>query len=252
MVGNARPLNCPNQTFGTIQKILEKRFCGNDKSIEILLSLLSQVDGQPHECGSYVQITVEWLQTTLQVLLLWSLNMPVVINQATNANAVQPRYADAIELARQCADQYHLNILPGAGGGIAGGSCWAAVAVEPNANFPNLDPINPAGAIPNGGGVHIGIGGLGYGISFGNSQMAMINGQVGLPGFGGGGHAERVAINNINPIANLHTPLDQAVMFVQLHPCNGPGTQQCQAWLNNLALGTTTLYVYYRFPHPTV
>lgn len=174
--------------------------------------------------------------------------MPVVIHQAINANAGQPRYADAIELARQCADQYQLNVLPGVGGGIAGGSCWAAVAVTPNANFPNLTPINPAGAVPAGGGVAV-AGGLGYGISFGNSQMAMINGQIALPGFGGGGHAERVAINNIG-VGNLHAPGNNAVMFVQLHPCNGVGTQQCVNWLNGLALGAVTLNVYYRFPYP--
>lgn len=155
-----------------------------------------------------------------------------------------PRYADAKELARQCADQYHLNILPGAGGGIAGGSCWAAVAVNPDGNFPNLDPINPVGAAPAGGGIHVGVGGLGFGIVFGNSQMAMVNGQVNLPGFNGGGHAERVAINAAG-VGNLHAPGNQAVLYVQLAPCAA-----CQNWLNALPLGAVTLNVYYRFPYP--
>lgn len=175
--------------------------------------------------------------------------MPVIIRHLDTAtNGAQPRFADAIELARQCVDQYQLNISLGPGGGIANGSCWAAVAVNPSPDFPNLTPINPVGAIPNGGDVAT-VGGLGYGIAFGNSQIATIAANVPVPGFNGGGHAERVAINTAG-LPNLHAPGNQAVMFVQLHPCNGPGTHQCQAWLNGLGLGAVTLNVYYRFAYP--
>jgi hypothetical protein len=172
------------------------------------------------------------------------LYMPIVIRQLVPAQVGAPRYAAAKELARQCADQYHLNVLPGPGGGIAGGSCWAAVAVTPGGGFPNLNPINPAGPVPAGGNVQPGPGGLGYGISFGNSQMAMVNGQVNLPGFNGGGHAERAAINAAG-LGNLHAPGNQAILFVQLAPC-----PNCQAWLNALVLGPVTLNVYYRFAYP--
>ncbi len=190
--------------------------------------------------------------------------MPVVIRQLTPVNVGQPGYAVAKELARQCADQYHLNILPGPGGGIAAGTCWAALAVAAGGPFPNLAPVNSAGAAVAGGGVQVGAGGLGYGISFGASQMARINAQVALPGFGGGGHAERVAINNASAVGQGLYLLagNNAVMFVQLHPCNGPGTPDCQTWLgavgthayspqlNAIGPGAVTLNVYYRFAYP--
>src|SRR5689334_14347087 len=116
--------------------------------------------------------------------------MPIVRHQFTAPGAAgQPGYAIAMELAKQRVDQYHLNILMGAGGGIGRNSCWAALAVTPSPAYPAPVAVNPAG--PPGAPIGGAWGALPYGIVFGQSRMAMVNALVAVPGFGGGGHAER-------------------------------------------------------------
>ena len=182
--------------------------------------------------------------------------MPIIILRLDPTNRGAPGYPIAIELARQCVDQYQLNIIPGVGGGIAAGSCWAALAVAPAGPYHNLNPVNPFGTVPNGGGVHVGPGGLGYGIVFGNSRVATVNAAVTVPGFIQGGHAERVVIY-IAAALGLGLPFGggtDAVMFVQLHPCHGDGTHNCLGWLNAIPMfapsAPFTLHVYYRFAYP--
>lgn len=87
--------------------------------------------------------------------------MPIVMNQLIPANAGQPGYAVAKELARQTIAQF--GAVRWLGVGIAGGSCCAALAVNPNpvAGFPasqaliNFIPAAPPGvfAVPNFGGL---------------------------------------------------------------------------------------------------
>jgi hypothetical protein len=193
--------------------------------------------------------------------------MPIVLHQFGAMGAAgQPGYFAALELARQCVDQYHLNILLGAGGGIAAGSCWAAVAVVPNggAGFPAPMAVNAGG--PVGTAIGGAWGALPYSMVFGNSQMAGVGAMVAIPGAPGalGNHAERNAliIAGANGLAlyQLMAAANHGVMFVQLAPC-GPGFSNCAAWLagagggvaNPYAValgGAFTMHVWYRWPHP--
>ena len=196
--------------------------------------------------------------------------MPIVLHQFPAAGGVaNPGYLEACELARQCADQYSLAVMPGPGGGIATGSCWAAVAVQPNgaAGFPAAHAVN-AGAAPGVGGAA-----LTYGVVFGHSQMAAIGAAVPVPGAppAFAPHAERNALLAVaaNGLALHMLPLPgaHAVMFVQLSPCGaGPGGINCLGWLNGAAAGGIanpfaaaigtpapgglTLHVWYRWNHP--
>ena len=183
--------------------------------------------------------------------------MAVVLHQFTAVGAaLQPGYLAAMELARQCVDQFTLNIMPGPGGGIANASCWAALAVVPNLAFPAPIAVNPA-APP---GVPVGAwGALPYSIVFGNSQMHMIHALVAVPGFGGGGHAERTALIAAGAagcaLYQLAGLANNYVLFVQLSPC-----PPCAGWLAGGgggvanpyvgAIGGGTLHVWYRWPYP--
>jgi hypothetical protein len=184
--------------------------------------------------------------------------MPIALHQFTALGAAaQPGYLAAKELAAQCVDQFTLNVLMGPGGGIANQSCWAAVAVTPGAGFPAPVAVNPAGFPGTNAAAW---GALPYSMVFGNSRMAMVNALVTVPGFGGGGHAERTALIAaggaglaLYPLAGL---VNAAVLFVQLSPCIA-----CGNWLvgggggvaNPYAValgGAWTLHVWYRWPHP--
>jgi hypothetical protein len=192
--------------------------------------------------------------------------MPIALYQFTVHGAGNPDYFAALELARQCVDQYHLNILPGAGGGIATGSCWAAVAVTPNlaAGFPAPGAVNVAG--PPGTGVPGAWGGLPYAIVFGSSQMAGVAAAVPLPGAPAalGNHAERNALiiagNNGLVLYPIAAAPNSGVMFVQLAPCvhcgpwlaggGGGVANPYAAAIAGAAPGAFTLNVWYRWPHP--
>lgn len=170
--------------------------------------------------------------------------MPIVYHQfGVPGAAAQPGHAIARELARQCAVQLQHQLLAGPGGGIATGSCWAAVAAAPNpvAGFPGLAPV--------GGGAP-----LVFTAAFGQSQMANIANNVIVPGAPPGGfgtHAERNAL--LVAAGNGLAPGNPGVAFVQLQPCGG-----CQAWLANPAQNPfpayagpgQTLDVWYRWPYP--
>lgn len=156
--------------------------------------------------------------------------MPVFINQLTPANAAQPGYATAQVLADQAIR--HFDAVRNVGVGIGPASCCAAFAVTPTNHFPAV-------------GVHP------YGVAFGNSRIA----AGGLDQGPVGGHAERCAItaagnNGLVPIA------PDAVLFVELAPCNG-----CAAWLAggggggvanpyNFGPAGANLYVWYAFAYP--
>jgi hypothetical protein len=109
-------------------------------------------------------------------------------------------------------------------------------------------------------GTGAGWGALPYAMTFGNSRMSMINALVPVPGFGGGGHAERTALIAAGAAGCFLYPLpaavNSAVLFVQLSPC-GP----CGVWLGGggggvanpytpAIAGGVTLHVWYRWPHP--
>ena len=153
----------------------------------------------------------------------------------------------------QCVEQYELNILPGEGGGIAEASCWAALAVVPNPSFRAATAVNAGAGVGGGGGAA-----LAFSIVFGNSRMAMVNAAVPVPGFGGGGHAERAALVSaganaltLHPIAALNY-----VLYVELSPC-----QYCAPWLTAgggagalnpylVPIAAGNLHVWYRWVHP--
>lgn len=160
--------------------------------------------------------------------------MPVVLHQLLPANAGQPGYNEAKELALQTVAQF--GAVRGVGVGVAGGSCCAAVAVTPSAFY-------PAGP------------GVAFGTIYGNSQIAA--GGLALGPLGG--HAERCALT-----AAGGTPLyllpgtNDAVLFVELSPCAG-----CGNWLNGggggvpnpyngtiNGAGVVTLHVWYRWAYP--
>jgi hypothetical protein len=182
--------------------------------------------------------------------------MPVVLRQFATGLAATVDYWVALHLAKLCAEQYEFNVALGPGGGIAGMSCWAAVAVQPNAGagYPVEQMVNAAG------GLGATMGPLGFSAVFGNSRMASINAAVPVPGAPPGGfssHAERNALitANANGLA-LHNPaVNTAVLYVQLAPC-----PPCAVWLggggggipNPFAAaigGALTLYVWYRWPY---
>jgi hypothetical protein len=186
--------------------------------------------------------------------------MPVVLHHFTGVAAVAgPGRLIALELARQCVDQYHLNIAPGPGGGIAAGTCWAAVATTPVAHFPASYGVNPANPPGSAAGAW---GAMPYGVCFGASQMANVAAGVGvpLPGLPNpSGHAERNALIVAgNAGGGLHLvagAANTAVLFVQLSPC-GP----CGVWLGGggggvanpypaAAGGVLTLHVWHRWMH---
>lgn len=184
--------------------------------------------------------------------------MPIALHQFTVAGAGQPGYYEALELARHCVEQYEFQVLTGPGGGIATGSCWAALAVQPN---PGIGWQAP-GAVHVAGGLGATLAGLPYSMVFGNSRMAYINSMVNVPGAppNFSSHAERNALvaagGNGLALHTLAAHANNSVLFVQLAPC-GP----CNAWLggggggvpNPFAAaigGATTLNVWYRFPYP--
>jgi hypothetical protein len=118
--------------------------------------------------------------------------------------------------------------------------------------------VNAAG--PPGAAIGGAWGALPYSMVFGNSRMSMVAALVPVPGFAGGGHAERTALIAAGGAGCVPYVLagmaNTAVLFVQLSPC-GP----CNAWLggggggvaNPFAVwfgGATTLHVWYRWPHP--
>ncbi len=209
--------------------------------------------------------------------------MPIMLHDFSVPGGVaQPGYAEAKALAKLCVRQYHYNILPGPGGGLAAGSCWAAVALQPNqgAGYPaELAFNNPPGAA----GL-IGAPALPFGATFGNSRMAAIAQHVPVPGMppgGFAGHAERNALRNVPHAVQLYAlpapaaPVQvaghqvfgnaavagarHAVLFVQLQPC-----PNCQTWLlgtggaggrvNPFAaaidMGLLVLHVWYRWQYP--
>jgi hypothetical protein len=190
--------------------------------------------------------------------------VPIALHQYGVAAPANPGYADAKELARQCVEQYEFNVLPGPGGGIAGGSCWAAVAVTANAGagYPAAAAVNAAGGLGAVGAP------LPYAIAFGNSQLAHVAVHVPVPGLAAapGGHAERNALTTAGAaglaLYALPAVANNGVMFVQLMPCAaGPN---CQNWLQGIvgggpanpyaallgAGGVFTLNVWYRWAHP--
>lgn len=185
--------------------------------------------------------------------------MPLIFRQLIPANAGQPGYQEAKELARQQVAQF--GAVRGAGAGIGPGSCCAAVAVVPNAGagYPARAAITGFGPIPHGGVVPPAItgGALPYSVVYGNSQMAgggLVVGPV-------GGHAERAALTATgNAGLALYMPAaNQAVLYVELQPCPG-----CQGWLNGVigtgvanpfngvinGMGAVTLNVWYRWTYP--
>jgi hypothetical protein len=190
--------------------------------------------------------------------------VPVVLHQFGVAPAGNPGRAEALEMARHCVEQYQLNVMPGAGGGIAGGSCWAGLAVTPNAGaaHPADGAVNVAGAVGAVGAP------LPYAIVFGNSKLAHVAAHVPVPGLvpAPGGHAERTALTTAGGAGLALYPLpgvaNNGVIFVQLMPCAaGPN---CQNWLQGIigggpvnpyaallgAGGAFTLNVWYRWAHP--
>ncbi len=155
--------------------------------------------------------------------------MPVVLHKFDPAqqqqNQASPGYLIAKVLALHCADQYDLNQTFGVGSGIAAWSCWAAVAITPNAVHQALHhlQVNIPGAPAN-------FNPLAFSSAFGNSQMGTVNRTVNVPGFDGGAHAERAAIRaaaaaNSAPYQIPGNP-HHYVLFVQLEPC-----QHCHGWL---------------------
>jgi len=183
--------------------------------------------------------------------------MPIQYFQVDPANAAQPGYNIAKELARQTVAQF--GAVRWVGVGIAGGSCCAAVALAPapGIGFPAVQQMAGFGPPPFGGGFPLPIygGALPYAAAYGNSQLAA--GGLALGPLGG--HAERSALT-----AAAGAPLyvipgtNDAVLFVELTPCGG-----CQAWLNGggggvanpyngviNGVGATNLYVWWRWEYP--
>lgn len=159
--------------------------------------------------------------------------MPLVYNQLVPANAAQPGYNEAKELARQTLALY--GQVAGMGVGIAGGSCRAALAVAAAPAFPALPAIiGFAPPLPSFLPQPITGAVLPYGVAFGNSQLAaggLVLGPVGA-------HAERAALTAAAgiPLYTLPGGGNNAVMFVELTPC-----ANCQAWLNGGAAAWSIL-----------
>jgi hypothetical protein len=183
--------------------------------------------------------------------------VPIVYHQLIPANAAQPGYMIAKELARQQVAQF--GAVRGAGVGIGPGSCCASLAVAPNpgAGFGASFAIAAFGVGPGVPPPVLG-GALPYAVVYGNSQMAaggLVMGPV-------GGHAERAALTAANNagLGLYMFAANAAVLFVELQPC-GP----CQNWLNGggggvanpfngvingLGGGAVTLHVWYRWTYP--
>lgn len=156
--------------------------------------------------------------------------MPVIVRHLTPNNALQPGYATAQVLAQETV--LHFAAVRGMNVGVGPASCCAALAVQPSHQFP---------ALP----------GQGFGVAFGNSQVA----AGGLDQGPVGNHAERCALT---AAGNNHLALtNPAVMFVELAPCNG-----CLNWLEGNGGGVAnpydfgpygdTLNVWYAFDYPDV
>ncbi|WP_163997097.1 hypothetical protein [Pyxidicoccus caerfyrddinensis] len=170
--------------------------------------------------------------------------MPITSFQLTPANRVQATYGVAKELARQSTAQY--GAVRGAGAGIAGGSCCAAVASQPAAKLPAAHELL---GFDSKGGPLVG-NALNYAIAFGNSRLA----QGKLDPDAEGNHAERVALNASGAL--FMVAANTAVLFVELTPC-----PSCQTWLNSAnnpyhaaltrALNPVNLHVWWRWAYPS-
>lgn len=183
--------------------------------------------------------------------------MPIVYHQLDPANAGQPGYAVAMELARQTVAQF--GAVRWVGVGIAGGSCCAALALQPapGVGFPAGHDLAGFGPAPIAGGFPAPIYGapLPFAIAYGNSQLAAGGLDVGPLG----GHAERAALTAAAGSALYTLPgSNDAVLFVELTCCGG-----CQGWLNGggggvpnpyngliNGVGATTLHVWWRWEYP--
>lgn len=179
--------------------------------------------------------------------------MPIAYFQLIPGNAASPGYGDAKELARHTVAQF--GAVRGAGVGIAGGSCCAALAVTPNPGAGYPAAATMAGFAPAPPVVPMYGAALPFGIVFGNSQLA----AGGLVPILVGGHAERAALTAAGAGGLvLYSPGNNAVLFVELAPC-GP----CQVWLGGggggvanpyngviNGAGITTLNVWWRWPYP--
>lgn len=177
--------------------------------------------------------------------------MPVVLHQLIPANAGQPGYLIAKELALQSTAQF--GSVRGASAGIGDGSCCAALAV--NIGFWGT-ARSYVGVRPLGGGYVEPLYGapLAYGIVFGNSMIARSRLDFGPLG----GHGERCALTAAGGTPLFDIGGNNAVLFVELSPCHG-----CDVWLNGggggvanpyngliNGAGPFTLNVWYRWPYP--
>ena len=137
-------------------------------------------------------------------------------NQIIPGNAGLATYNQAKELAGLVDQQFAA--VRGAGAGIAGGSCCAAVAVVPNpaAGWPAAQSVFGAGALP-------------FAVVYGNSRLLGGGLALGVAG----GHAERAALTAANAAGlvlwTTPPPANDAVLYVELPPCvAGPN---CNNWL---------------------
>lgn len=200
--------------------------------------------------------------------------MPIEMYQFVgNLNDQRPGYRVAKELAKQTAAQF--GAVRGVKIGISLASCCAAVAIKEKliykANELNgyIDPPvvqNPQ----NAGRFQIATFGapLNYGIVFGNSRIAaggMDRGDL-------AGHAERCALTAANgkelfdfdENGKKRKRSQNAILFVELHPCGDDENSGCQGWLNGIigsgisnpyngiinGDGNTTLHVWWRWTYP--
>jgi hypothetical protein len=126
-------------------------------------------------------------------------------------------YAAAKELAGLVDQQFAA--VRGAGAGIAGGSCCAAVAVVPNPGlgWPAAVSVFTGAALP-------------FAVVFGNSRLLGGGLALGVAG----GHAERAALTAANGAGLVlwTTAANDALIYIELPPCAaGPGNPNCTAWL---------------------
>ncbi|MCT7989051.1 hypothetical protein [Laspinema olomoucense] len=163
--------------------------------------------------------------------------MPIQYHQLDPLNNGLPGYAVAKELAKQTVAQF--GAVRWVGVGIAGGSCCAALAVNPNpaAGYQAANQLINFGVPPVGGGFPLPIFGAAtlYSIAFGNSQLAP--GGLALGPLGG--HAERAALTaagNAGLVLYTLPGTNDAVLFVELTPC-----QNCQNWLNGVVGAANTV-----------
>ncbi len=179
--------------------------------------------------------------------------MPIVLHHLIPANNGLPGYGVAKELARQTVAQF--GPVRFVGVGIAGGSCCAAVAVNPNAGAGFGDPGAVMGFGPHNNAIFGAA--VNYGVVTGNSQLAAGGLDLGPLG----GHAERAALTGTHGALTLYTlppATNDAVLFVELEPCGA-----CQTWLNGggggvanpfngtiNGAGAITLHVWWRWAYP--